>query len=102
MFANSTIYAAIMCELGQLLLPVLWHKMLVKFVGRLVHLPGERLVSKACAQAQQLCTPWFRQIWLVGCPQFSASYIRGHICIFIRCDHLTGHLVPWNLSIQFH
>ena len=63
---KSTPNAVVMCGLGQVPLHVFWHNMLLKFVGQLVDLLGERLAKKAFAQAQQICTPWFRQMsgWL--------------------------------------
>ena len=53
---KSTPSAVVMCELGQVPWHVFWHEMLLKYVGRLVDLPGERLVKKAFAQAQQSST----------------------------------------------
>ena len=63
---KSTPNDAIMCELGQTPLHLVWRKLLLRFVGRLVDLPGHRLVKKAFEQAQQSCTPWFQKMsnWL--------------------------------------
>ena len=63
---KSTPTEAVMCELGQMPLHLFWRKLLLRFVGRVVDLPGNRLVKKAFMQAQQSCTPWFQKMssWL--------------------------------------
>ncbi len=63
---KSTPNEVVMCELGQIPLHLFWRKLLLRFVGRLVDLPGHRLVKKAFQQAQQSCTPWFQKMsnWL--------------------------------------
>ena len=57
---------AVMCELDQMPLHLFWRKLLLRFVVRVVDLPGSRLVKKAFMQAQQSCTPWFQNMssWL--------------------------------------
>ena len=82
MFMKRTLHvsksasAVVMCELGQVPLHEFWHRMLLKFVGWLVDLPGDSLVKKAFAQAQQSSTPWFRQLsaWL------DAHNLKGLLC----------------------
>ena len=54
---KSTPNDAVMCELGQTPLHLFWRKLLLRFVGWLLDLPGHRLVKKAFEQAQQSFTP---------------------------------------------
>ena len=65
---KSTPTEAVMCELGQmpLHLHLFRHKLLLRFVGQVADLPGNRVVKKAFMQAQQSCTPWSQKMssWL--------------------------------------
>ena len=63
---RSTPSGVVLCELGQVPLPLFWCKMLLQYVGRLVDLPNDQLVKQALTHAQQQKTSWFQKLfgWL--------------------------------------
>ena len=109
LFLKRTLYVrkltpteAVMCELGQMPLHLFWRKLLLRFVGRVVDLPGSRLVKKAFMQAQQSCTPWFQKISAGYMTIIPGTAVRRHLFIFNRLDLITGHLGQPSLSVNFH
>ena len=64
MFANQLQMISFYVNLVPLY--ILWYKMLLQYVGRLVDLPNDRLVKQAFTHAQQQKTTWFQKLssWL--------------------------------------
>ena len=62
---KSTPTEAVMCEVGQIDLCIFWHKLLLRFVGRAVDLPGNRLVKKALCKPSSPAHFGFKSVQLV-------------------------------------
>ena len=60
---KSTAANEVLCELGQEHLKVFWQKMTLNCVAKLVELPKDRLVKKACTHVSVVRTRWFQQVF---------------------------------------